>query len=189
LDKSKVLLEDEAVKLMAYCKRKARKQDKDKYKHYSMIISTLLETGIRASECRNLLVENLDLSDSPSIRVYGKGGRWRSIEISNRLKTQLVAYLEFRDNDSEYVFINRLGKPYSLCGIQYLFKRLCQECKIRSELSIHSTRHAFAFRLYAQTKDIRCCQELLGHRSISSTLIYAQISSESKSKAVNQLWR
>jgi site-specific recombinase XerD len=60
--------------------------------------------------------------------------------------------------------------------------------KAMKELGIkgtpHTLRHSFASIMYQQTKDIRLVQELLGHKSIESTQIYAHINSESVRKAV-----
>jgi site-specific recombinase XerD len=197
LDSDKYLSEQEARHLMAYAEAmalRALKRGTTFYVKAWAIIHTLLDTGTRASECRKIKVGDLRLSREPSIQVVGKGGKKRTVEISKDLKKHLMRYLKYKKTLGEgvepenYLFVNKLKRHWTLAGFQQLFKKMAKEAGLRSVYSIHSTRHTYGFMIYRKTKDIRLVQSLLGHRSISSTQIYAHVDPEAKRDAVNNLW-
>jgi len=197
LDRDKYLSEKEARTLMAYSEGMALRALEKGTKFFPkawMIIDTLLQTGIRASECRKIKIKDLHLLNEPKITVIGKGKKKRTIEISAGLKKHLKRYLQFKKRIGEgtelkdYLVVNKFGTYYTLAGIQMLFKRMAKGAGLRSCYSIHSTRHCYGFLMYKRTKDIRLVQEMLGHADLSSTQIYTHIDLEAKVKAVNNLW-
>jgi len=193
MDRTKYLDEKEAKQLMRYARSMASKSAY--YYRAWMVIDILLSTGIRASEARKIRLKDLDLDKSSIIKIFGKGKRWRNVEISNNLKKHLIRFLKWKQKNGEsldpdsYLIINRLGRYYTLAGIQNLFKKIAKEAGLNPVYSIHSTRHCFGYMVYGKTKNIRLCQELLGHKSLSSTVIYSHVDPNLKSKAINGLWR
>ena len=197
LDRDKYLSEQEARRLMEYSEAmslRALERGTTFYVKAWAIIHTLLGTGTRASECRKIKIGDLHLGREPSIKVVGKGGKKRTVEISQNLKNHLKKYLKYKkmlDEGTEpddYLFTNKLKRHWTLAGFQQLFKKMAREAGLRSVYSIHSTRHCFGFMIYRKSKDIRLTQELLGHSDLSSTMIYSHVDPEDKVKAVNNLW-
>jgi len=197
LDRDKYLSEQEARRLMEYSEAMAlRSLEKGTtfYVKAWAIIHTLLGTGTRASECRKIKIGDLNLGREPSIKVVGKGGKKRTIEIPQDLKKHLKKYLKYKQmlkegtESDDYLFTNKLKKHWTLAGFQQLFKKMAKEAGLRSVYSIHSTRHCYGYLTYRKTKDIRLVQSLLGHADISSTQIYAHVDPEAKREAVNNLW-
>ena len=197
LDRDKYLSEKEARRLMEYSEAmslRALEKGTTFYVKAWAIIHTLLGTGTRASECRKIKISDLHLGREPSIKVVGKGGKKRTVEISNNLRNHLKKYLKYKkmlDEGTEpddYLFTNKLKRHWTLAGFQQLFKKMAREAGLRSVYSIHSTRHCFGFMIYRKSKDIRLTQELLGHSDLSSTMIYSHVDPEDKVKAVNNLW-
>jgi integrase/recombinase XerD len=197
LDRDKYLSEQEARRLMEYSEAmslRALERGTTFYVKAWAIIHTLLGTGTRASECRKIKIDDLHLGREPSIKVVGKGGKKRTVEISNNLRNHLKKYLKYKkmlDEGTEpddYLFTNKLKRHWTLAGFQQLFKKMAKEAGLRSVYSIHSTRHCFGFMIYRKSKDIRLTQELLGHSDLSSTMIYSHVDPEDKVKAVNNLW-
>ena len=197
LDRDKYLSEQEARRLMEYSEAmslRALERGTTFYVKAWAIIHTLLGTGTRASECRKIKIGDLHLGREPSIKVVGKGGKKRTVEISKDLKNHLKKYLKYKKmlnegtEPDDYLFTNKLKRHWTLAGFQQLFKKMAKEAGLRSVYSIHSTRHCFGFMIYRKTKDIRLTQELLGHSDLSSTMIYSHVDPEDKVKAVNNLW-
>jgi site-specific recombinase XerD len=121
----------------------------------------------------------LRLGREPIVKVVGKGGKKRTVEISNDLKNHLKKYLKYKKilgegaDPDDYLFTNKRKRHWTLSGFQQLFKKMSKEA---------------GFMVYRKTKDIRLVQSLLGHSSISSTQIYAHVDPEAKRDAVNNLW-
>jgi integrase/recombinase XerC len=198
LDRDKYLSEQEARRLMEYSEAmslRALEKGTTFYVKAWAIIQTLLGTGTRASECRKIKIGDLHLGREPSIKVVGKGGKKRTVEISKDLKNHLKKYLKYKKmlnegtEPDDYLFTNKFKRHWTLAGFQQLFKKMAKEAGLRSVYSIHSTRHCFGFMIYRKSKDIRLTQELLGHSDLSSTMIYSHVDPEDKVKAVNNLWR
>jgi site-specific recombinase XerD len=197
LDRDKYLSEQEARRLMKYSEAmalQALKRGTTFYVKAWAIIHTLLGTGTRASECRKIKIGDLRLGREPIVKVVGKGGKKRTVEISNDLKNHLKKYLKYKKilgegaDPDDYLFTNKRKRHWTLSGFQQLFKKMSKEAGLRAVYSIHSTRHTYGFMVYRKTKDIRLVQSLLGHSSISSTQIYAHVDPEAKRDAVNNLW-
>jgi len=196
LGRNKYLSETECQKLLSFVRNKATNGGSRKWKLRRAVIESLLGTGLRATECRLLKVKDLDLNtEEPMLHIRnGKGGKQRVVPISQTLRVVLKKFLvrkrEWGEpvDDEAYLFLSQLGEPFTLIGIQRMFKRCCAEAGLRAVYSIHSTRHSYGFKVYNESKDIRLTQHLLGHSSLSSTVIYAHISHDRMIKTVNSLW-
>ena len=197
LDRDKYLSEQEGKRLLEYCEAMSLR-DLERGKTYWprrwAIIDTLLGSGARASEVRLLKCIDLSLGKEPCITVLGKGGRKRTIPISGKLKKHLKEYLQWKrllnegTEPEDYLFVNRLNKPYCLMGVQQLFKTCAKGAGLRSVYSIHSTRHCFGFMTFSKSKNIRLTQILLGHRRLTTTECYTHVSPEEMVETVNSLW-
>jgi integrase/recombinase XerD len=58
----------------------------------------------------------------------------------------------------------------------------------KSERSVHALRHSYALEFYRQQKDLRALQKQLGHSSIRTTQIYADVSAEDMQQQIRGLW-
>lgn len=141
------------------------------------ILELLYSTGIRASELIGLNMEDLDFH-SDTIRVTGKGGRERLIPFGRPARIALSQYFERRKDlnlHEKAVFLNRFGGRLSTRGLRRIIKKyLTMVASIRKK-SPHVLRHTFATHLLEQGADLRAVQELLGHRSLTSTQIYTHV--------------
>ena len=90
--------------------------------------------------------------------------------------------------ENDFLFTNRLRKPWSLPGIWGLYKKLCREAGLKSCYSPHSTRHTFGFMTFQRSKNIRLTQHLLGHSSVSTTQVYVHVDPVEVVETVNNLW-
>ncbi len=155
-----------------------------------LIIELALGTGLRVSEISNLLVEDLFLKKGQnSLHVRnGKGGKDRLVQISPALKTLILDYLNYRKSNSPYLFASERGNQITPSGIQQLFKRWAKKAGLPVRYSIHSLRHTYATRLYrASGYNLRLVQKQLGHSSVATTQVYADVLDEDMDEALTNL--
>ena len=141
-----------------------------------LILELLFSTGMRVSEVSNLKVKSIDLK-SKNIYVCGKGSKERIMCIANDSIAKLVEqYFKIRNNNSEYLFINKLGNPYSDQSIRNMVNNYAKAAGVETHITPHMFRHTFATALLDEDVNIRYIQQLLGHSSIVTTQIYTHIS-------------
>lgn len=142
--------------------------------------------GLRVSEVSDLLITSIDLGDD-AIRVNGKGSRERLIPIvSGQLRVALRKWIEVRQRhwpDRPYLFVNRCGRRLSDQSIRVIIKRTAIASGV-GRVTPHMFRHTIATQLLEQGVDLRHIQRLLGHSSITTTTIYAQVSDRSHREAL-----
>ena len=141
-----------------------------------LILELLFSTGMRVSEISNLKTSNIDLK-SKIIYVCGKGSKERILCIANDSITKLLEqYLRIRNYNSKYLFINKLGNPYSDQSIRNMVNDYAKAAGVEMHITPHMFRHTFATALLDEDVNIRYIQQLLGHSSIVTTQIYTHIS-------------
>jgi site-specific recombinase XerD len=128
--------------------------------------------GLRVSEICHLRVCHID-STQMSIRVeQGKGNKDRYTILSPRLLHELRCYWQ-SCRPRVYLFPTLDGeRSMDVTTAQKLYYKAKKEAGITRQVGIHGLRHAFATHLLEAGTDIHTIQRLLGHRSISTTLIY-----------------
>ncbi len=136
------------------------------------ILGLLATTGLRISELANIRKEDVYL-DEGWIKVLGKGNKERIIffpqELTNLIRFSLV-------QKGKYLFCGRNGRPMTRQNIWKIVHKAAKMAGIPYNVKPHMLRHTFATRLLESGMDIRIIQELLGHKSISTTRIYTQVS-------------
>lgn len=151
------------------------------------VIELLFGGGLRVGEVANLPADCVDL-DSDSIRVYGKGLRERIVPIvSEELKSALIAYAENgeeAEGERRTFFSNGVRKlRLSEDAIRRIVHRLSRAAGV-GRVTPHMFRHTFATLLLDRGVDLRVIQRLLGHSSIVTTTIYAQVSERSQRRVL-----
>ncbi len=151
------------------------------------VVELLFGAGLRVGEVANLSSERIDL-ESESIRVDGKGARERLVPIvSGELKSALGDYAQLRrasDPESLQFFVTpRGGRRLSEDSIRRTVHRLARKAGV-GRVTPHMFRHTFATLLLDRGVDLRVIQRLLGHSSIVTTTIYAQVSERSQRKVM-----
>ena len=87
-----------------------------------------------------------------------------------------------------FVLVSSHRKPYAIRTLQYAFKVCLKEAGLPAEYSIHACRHSYGTILYRKTKNLRLVQKQLGHSSITTTTVYADVTAEESVVAVNGLF-
>lgn len=145
------------------------------------ILETLYGCGLRVSELIHLKISNL-LFEEGFIRIIGKGNKERIVPIGSTAIKFIRYYFEHRRNhqmvkkDAEdVVFLNNRGAGLTRVMIFTIVKKLCEKANISKGVSPHTFRHSFATHLIDGGADLRAIQEMLGHKSITTTEIYTHL--------------
>jgi integrase/recombinase XerC len=139
------------------------------------IISVFYSTGARISEIAGSKIRNLDL-DSAQLKVTGKGGVDRILFLTDETVNLMKRYLREKKNrygdSTDYLFVNKDGNNISVKGIYNLIMKRAAAAGLSHKLTPHTLRHSFATELLNNGADIRAVQEMLGHKSLSTTQVY-----------------
>lgn len=138
-------------------------------------IALFYSTGARISEIAGSLVADLDL-ESGRLKVFGKGSVERILFITDETISLLKEYIRERDLKfsvkSDFIFVNKSGKGISVKGMYNIVMKRAAAVGLSYKLSPHTLRHSFATELMNNGADIRAVQEMLGHKSLSTTQVY-----------------
>ena len=146
-------------------------------KHKTMLMC-LYGLGLRRGEMLNLKVNDID-SDRGIVHVKSaKGNKDRIVPLSNTLLKQLREYYRSY-RPKHYLFEGLKGGKYSETSLLNIFHSACSKAGILKKVTPHSLRHAYATHLMDAGTDVRIIQELLGHGSVKTTMIYTHVSKRS----------
>lgn len=150
----------------------------------------LYNTGTRADEVAHLSIDDLRLKDpQPWVQILGKGSKVRRCPLWSLTIKSLTHLMDGRD-PSERVFLNRRKQPITRFGIFAVVKRYAAQAGEslpslqRKRISPHTIRHTTACHLLKSGVDINTVRAWLGHVSIDTTNIYAQVDLEMKTEAL-----
>lgn len=151
----------------------------------------LYNTGARVSEAVQLTVGDIRWGSKPAVHLVGKGNKARWCPIwphTEALLKQLVAGRGVQDR----VFHNRLNQPLTRYGIYRLVQRTVAQAGLSmpslkdKRVSPHCLRHTCAVHLLRSGVDINTIRAWLGHVSLDTTHVYAEVDLEMKAKALAQ---
>jgi len=145
-----------------------------------MVTLVFLFTGLRLTECADLTWENVDLDDARAT-VIRKGGATQSIPLHSALLSGLRSYKGA--TTSGYLFRSYRGGAFGAHGISGMFRTFIQG-KLGIKCTAHQLRHTFATVLLRQGADLLAIQKLLGHASVKTTQIYADIEDTAPARAL-----
>lgn len=149
----------------------------------------LYNSGARADEAAHITIGDLDLGRSPSVKINGKGSKTRYCPLWTSTARILAAEIADRA-PHEAVFLNRRRQPITRFGINTLVKRNVNKASSRvaslrkKRVSAHTIRHTTAVHLLRSGVDINTIRVWLGHVSLNTTNIYAEVDLEMKAKAL-----
>jgi site-specific recombinase XerD len=148
----------------------------------------LYNSGARASEAASLRIRDLD-DYSKCARIIGKGGKQRICPLWPTTFDAIDPLIVDRDS-AEPVFLNRYGNSITRFGIHTLVERYALRAREQTpslaskRVSPHLIRHTTATHLLRSGVDINTIRGWLGHASLNTTNVYAEIDMETKAKAL-----
>ena len=183
---------DDSMRLL-----KVAKNEDDETKERDFAIITLfLNCGLRLSELVGINIQDIDFNDY-TLNVIGKGNKERTIYLNKACVDAIKEYINVRPkegvkndnkNSNKALFLSNRKERISNRTVQYIVERELRKTGLdTSKYSTHKLRHTAATLMYQYGQvDIRALQELLGHKSISTTEIYTHVNNEQVRDAIEK---
>ena len=148
------------------------------------ILELMYSTGLRKSEVNRLHVSDVDTTDGFARVNEGKGakdrvvplGRIASRWVENYIKSVRPMFLGIRNQVHPYLFVTSRGYPFSTSAVWGVVTRHAKGAGLEKKVTPHALRHTCATLMMKNRANVRHIQELLGHNSLESTQVYAQVS-------------
>ncbi len=197
-DKEIVRLEvDEVVKLLNSAEnpqtltKRQLSYNKITQKRDTALLSLLLGTGIRVSECVGLNIEDLDFNVN-GFKVTRKGGNETVLYFSNEVATALIQYLDERAQninippEENALFLSIQNKRITVRAVEKLVKKYSEDSVPLKHITPHKLRSTYGTNLYRQTNDIYIVADVLGHKDVNTTKKhYAAIAEDARRNIAN----
>jgi len=155
------------------------------------IITMLLGTGMRVSECVGLNLNDIDFGIN-GLRVTRKGGDEMILYFGDEVEVTLQKYLDERklifpiEGHEQALFLSLQNRRITDRAIQNLVKKYAQLVTRLKKISPHKLRSTFGTQLYAETSDIYLVANVLGHADVNTTRKhYAKMDETYRRKAAN----
>ncbi len=155
------------------------------------ILTLLLGTGIRVSECVGINIDDIDF-DTNGFKITRKGGNQVILYFSDEVADALKDYLEERLNNENVapnenaLFLSLQNKRIGVRAVEQLVKKYASGSVPLKHITPHKLRSTYGTNLYRQTGDIYIVADVLGHRDVNTTKKhYAAISEDARKSVAN----
>lgn len=135
------------------------------------ILETLLASGIRVAELRDLNLRDIEFDRKIVHVLHGKGDKERTTYLTGIAVKHLQEYLRERKTLAEPVFLNRTGERITVGGVRFILNRIAERAGV-DDVHPHRFRRTFASGLASRGMDVQDIQKLLGHSNINTTMVY-----------------
>ena len=138
------------------------------------IVTLLLGTGIRVSECVGLDIEDVDFKNN-GIKVTRNGGNEIVVYFGPEVEKALKRYLEVRENiiplegHEHALFYSAQRRRIGVQAIENLVKKYAQQITTTKKITPHKLRSTYGTALYQETGDIYLVADVLGHKDVNTT--------------------
>lgn len=151
---------------------------------HKTLLSLLYSCGLRIGEALKLEIAHIDLNRKFMHIKSAKGAKDRYVPVPTQMISLLNRYINSY-KPSHYVFEGQKGGRYTDVSARQVLKRSIQKVGIKKNVTLHTLRHSHATHLLENGTDLRFIQELLGHSSPKTTMIYTHVSTTSLDKIKN----
>ena len=175
------LLLDEVEKGDALTEKQKSYHDKTKLRDLALL-TLMLGTGIRVSECVGLDIDDIDFKNG-GIRIHRKGGKEVTVYFGSEVEDALNDYLEERK-----MIIAEEGHESAVRSVENLVKKYARIVTPLKKITPHKLRSTYGTNLYKETNDIYLVADVLGHADVNTTKKhYAALEDERRRSARNKV--
>lgn len=138
------------------------------------LLTLLLGTGIRVSECVGLDISDVDF-DVNGIKIRRKGGYEAVIYFGEEVETALLDYLEERERiipaegHENALFLSLQNRRIAVRSVENLVKKYASRVTTLKKITPHKLRSTYGTTLYRETGDIYLVADVLGHKDVNTT--------------------
>lgn len=155
------------------------------------LLTLLLGTGIRVSECVGLDINDVDFKNG-GIKIRRKGGYEAIVYFGDEVENALLDYLEERkriipcEGHEDALFLSLQNKRMAVRSVEKLVKKYASKVTSLKKITPHKLRSTYGTNLYQETGDIYLVADVLGHKDVNTTKKhYAAIEEERRRRAAN----
>lgn len=153
------------------------------------LLTLMLGTGIRVSECVGLNLDDADMRNN-GVKVHRKGGAESVVYFGEEVRDALCSYLEERSNitaaagHEEALFLSMQNRRITVRAVENLVKKYSKLVTNLKNITPHKLRSTYGTSLYRETGDIYLVADVLGHKDVNTTRRhYAAIEEDRRRKA------
>lgn len=153
------------------------------------IVTLLLGTGIRVSECVGIDIDDVDFEVN-GVKVTRKGGNEMVVYFGEEVEKALRDYIEERNKikaqqgSEKALFLSIQNKRIGVRSVEKLVKKYAQKVTTLKKISPHKLRSTYGTALYNETGDIYLVADVLGHKDVNTTKKhYAQMQDDNRRRA------
>ncbi len=155
-------------------KREQKFHDKTKLRDLAML-TLLLGTGIRVSECVGINLSDVDIKNT-AIKIKRKGAKEAIIYFSDEVLKPISEYIEYRktienvdEKNADALFLSLQNKRITARAVEKLVKKYAEKVTPLKHITPHKLRSTFGTNLYQETDDIYLVASVLGHNDVNTT--------------------
>ena len=155
------------------------------------LLTLLLGTGIRVSECVGLDINDVDF-DNGGIKIRRKGGYEAIVYFGEEVETALLDYLEQREHiipaegHENALFLSLQNRRMAVRSVENLVKKYASRVTTLKKITPHKLRSTYGTELYKETRDIYLVADVLGHKDVNTTRKhYAALEEQRRRQAAN----
>ena len=159
------------------------------------VMTILYDSGCRVQELCDLRIRDINTGSNPTIRLHGKGNKFRIVTVSEKTAALIAEYISRQRStalDDAPLIINRDHAKMSRDGVNYIISKYSSEIHsmepdFPEKIHAHGFRHSKAMHMLAAGINIVYIRDFLGHEDISTTMIYSRADNRLKNEAINKL--
>jgi site-specific recombinase XerD len=166
--------------------------EKTKFRDLALL-TLMLGTGIRVSECVGLDLDDVDFKNG-GIRIHRKGGKEVTVYFGTEVEDALLDYLEERNEmetqkgHENALFLSLQKKRITVRSVENLVKKYSKIVTPLKKITPHKLRSTYGTNLYQETGDIYLVADVLGHSDVNTTKKhYAALEDERRRSARNKV--
>ena len=156
------------------------------------IVTLLLGTGIRVSECVGLNLDDVDMKES-GIHIRRKGGKETTVYFNAEVARRLNEYLSVRTGietlpeHKNALFLSLRNQRITVRSVEYLVKKYASIIAPKKKITPHKLRSSYGSAVYKETNDIYLVADILGHNDVNITRKFYAAIEEDRRKSVKNL--
>lgn len=162
---------------------------------HRVVLTLLYDSGCRVQELCDLMLRDINTGMLPTVRLHGKGDKYRTVTISANTATLVAEYMKRQRNTAaadQPLVTNRGKGKITRDGVNYIIQKYAAEIRktdltFPKKLHAHGFRHSKAMHMLAAGVNIVYIRDFLGHEDISTTMIYSRADNRLKNEAINKL--
>lgn len=162
---------------------------------HRVVLTLLYDSGCRVQELCDLTIADVFLGTNATVRLHGKGNKYRTVVISEETSRLVSNYMNrhrFGALKDHPLVTNRYHRKMDRDGVSYIIKKYVTEIRkedpsFPEETHCHTFRHSKAMHMLAAGINIVYIRDFLGHEDISTTMVYARADNRLKDAAINKL--